>query len=431
MLGSGGMRCLSVVVLAACTSVRSVPREELLPIAQRQVGNALVVHTMEHWKSRLDPTSKIRFFTKDHQPTDWLAADELRIGNGWIYVPAVVDVLDYTERITIRGLDKPALDDLAAARPLVGTALEITEDGSAIVQARGNILRTWVDHFIDGVAIRLAPNNLQNRRANLVDTLAGAPLGTWTFELTRYGALTASGPELFERLGVGLGTLHGWRFRDVAYAQIEDYSGTKTYGLVWGTAALLAYMAVTGTRRLEIDIGTEHPPGTWKPELADARNRIAPLLFTSRAVRHTQLAVSAQAEVAVDAFGATQFFEGGAATVRLFQGLELGAGGGHLGARTPSGLWSGGLAFARFGGNFPVDAAQRYWLPLTMDIGGGGGEALGAFWRLRTGVQRRITDHAFVGAALTPAYLNWKHGGPSRDTKSWTLSAGVEAGVTF
>jgi hypothetical protein len=447
-----------------------VPRTQLTLMEQGKVGEGLVVDTTTVWRSRIDPMSKVRLFNKQHEPTDWLAANELFAGRGWLYAPATVEVVPYTHQVTMRGLDRATLDDLAATRPKLGTSLTIEEDGAAVVQARGEILDTWLADFIDTVSLRHVPREKHaciGRPGGLIEcfyihtphmarvymrlALACAPFGTWTFALDRHGELVAGGTQIFDRLENGLDTRKGWRWSDVAYAEVEDISGSKTLGAIIGTLALSAALAVVRgggrvaarggvpgarfgeVRAPNINIGstTTYAPGTWRPELADDEGRAAPMLFGERARRRSIARLVLQTDLAVDAFGATQSFETATASVRLGQLVDFGIGGGHLAVRDGSKFWHGGLLFFRFGAHLPIDAPHRYAIPLSMDIGGGGGEPLGVMWRLRTGLQRRIGDNAFVGAAITPTFLNWKHGGPTENAKRWSLAAGLEAGWTY
>src|SRR5687768_1560304 len=114
------MRWASIVFLVGCTSTRTVAQPELLCDENGEVGDGIAVNTTSMWKSRIDPTSKLRLWNKARESTDWLNADAVHVVPGWIYTWGVVDILEHTERITIAGLEKAELDDLIAARPLRG-----------------------------------------------------------------------------------------------------------------------------------------------------------------------------------------------------------------------------------------------------------------------------------------------------------------------
>ncbi|MDQ3295463.1 MAG: hypothetical protein M3619_02615, partial [Myxococcota bacterium] len=466
---------------AACTSTRLASRADVGPITTRKIGDAHVVETTSPWRSRLDPSSMIRLHRGDGAKSSWLAARDLHVAKDGIYVPAVVDVLDHTVRIQIRGLDQEALGKLSSTRPALGAALEVDSEGTAIASARGKILRTWIWDFVDAVGLHHLPadhevctirrcvrSELQKAAyAHLRHELDGRPLGTWTLELTHDGSISVAGALLFDRLEPGMGARHGWRWSDVAYVEIEDFSGAKTLGAIVGVTALsiaLAPVALVvrggpavlgrrassggggggilgsgpggiGNGRARLFSGRGDWPratGSWKPMLADPAGMAAPALFSARARRRATVQVVATAEAAIDPYGAAHVLDGGVATVRFAPYFELGMGGAHLAARTADGWWHGGLAFVRMGAHLPIDAAHRYAVPLTIDAGGGGGEQLGFYGRLRWGLQRKLGDRAFVGVMpLSPTMLNWKHGGPGPAAKRWSVTSGVELGLAF
>jgi hypothetical protein len=451
---------------AACTSTRTVPRSQLGVLATRDVGDGVVLQTTEIWRSRLDPASKLRLRDRAGRRSDWMRADQIYVTRGYIYTPGTVRLFDVATRIEIRGLEARERDALIAARPGLGTALELDEHGTATVQARGKILQTWIYNFLDAVEDMHAPNDdevqicppppvrvtetqlpCQVRRGflareyHLRHDLDARPLGRWTIHLDRQPPIDVQNSAIYHRPYAGHETRYGWRLSDVADAEVKDLSGAKTLAAIIGTAALTltvlpAAALLGGVEKAKSPL----PPGgavstvrgDWTPTLADAAGLEAPALFGPSARRKAIVKLAATAEIAGDGFRGQHYLDGGIATLRISQMFDIGVGGLHLSVRGDRARWNGGLAYVRLGAHLPFDAAQRWSVPLSFDVGGGGGEDLGVFLRFRWGLSYRFWDHGSLGITpLTPTFLNWKHERPSVKTERWSVMSGAEIAFAF
>src|SRR4051812_31361716 len=103
------MRSTALVwlVAAGCTTTRTVPRSELSAIETGRAGDGVVLHTTEVWKTRLDPTSKIRFRNETGKWSDWVQGDNLYVAKAGVFTQALVDPLDFAVTIEIRGMAEP------------------------------------------------------------------------------------------------------------------------------------------------------------------------------------------------------------------------------------------------------------------------------------------------------------------------------------
>ena len=475
LLHRGAMRLLSVLLVAACTTTHTVPRSELDAIAARRGGgDGLVLHSTSVWKTRLDPAAHIRFRNRAGMWSEWIAGDALYVGKHAIYTAATIDLLDFASRIEIRGLGERDREVLEAARPeqgAYGARLTVLPDGTAVMLGSGANFKRWVASFFEAMrASYPAPRDTPPLPCGshpdycyLRYTLGGKPFGTWTVYLPGPTTIDLAGEELYKAMDDGLATRYGYRWNEIATAQVEGLSGSLTLTAIVGTAALAIVLAPAalllrgapdfrgGSSAAGSSVaglltagggGSAHEAGTWQPSvLADRDGMAASRLFGAGARRKAIVQLAASAEASLGILGTHALVEGGAAVVRLGQAFEIGAGGLHFTladalwqrgiARTDSEtpLPSGGIAFFRIGAHLPIDAAHRVAVPVSVDIGGGGGEALGVFTRLNWGVRLAVDRHAFVGVApLTPSFFNWKH---DASLRRGSVSSGLELGVVW
>ncbi len=447
------MKRIALLVLAAgCMTTRTVPRSQLASLENRRVGDGAVLKTTEVWKTRLDPTSKIRFRNAAGSWSDWLEGNKIYVAPEGVYTPATVDLFDYAVTIEIRDMGAVERHALATSRPDTDAELRIEPDGTAIVIARGQQLHRWVNSFLEVI------NSLHDYN-ELRYTMNGKPLGEWTFVLPYREPVVAAGEALYEQLDAGLATRKGWRWKDIDGAEVKSLSGGLTLGAIVGVSALavvvvpFAMLAGGGGGRLfpgdgprtggsfssrslgNSDLwkigsgGGAASIGNWQPVLADEQALSAPNLFSGSARRKAMFRMVASAEASLGSVGGHALLDGGAAVMRIGGVFELGAGGLHVARFDGDRLWHGGIAFARIGANLPLDAAHRVSLPLSLDLGGGGGEALGVFTRLNWGVRVALPHEMFLGVMpASPTLLNWKHD-PGR--RRGSLMSGIELGVVW
>jgi len=430
-------------LLVACTTTRTVPRSELAALVKPR-GDGVVLKTTSEWKTRLDPASHIRFRNRAGTWSDWLRGDELYIAPDGLYRNAKLDLVTAAARIEIRGLDERGREILARARPAADADLAFTDDGTAVLVATPAAFDVWVTQFFHRLPPAYQPN---------------APTcGSWSFYFAGREPIVFAGESLYQVIDDGLASRYGYRWQDIDSAEVKSLSGSLTLGAVIGVSALAIALApvalvarglpipgdgphgggssgssgglrAAGNLTLGGGGGEKLARGTWAPTPADHAALSAPSLFDGNARRKTTIQLVASAEASIGSLGAHPFVEGGAAAVRLGQVFEVGAGGLHLVTRESERFEHAGLAFFRIGLHLPFDAAHRIAVPLSVDVGGGGGEALGVFTRLNWGLRIGVGNQAFVGITpLSPMFLNWKHD-PSR--RRGSVMSGLEAGVSW
>lgn len=438
------MKCIALVLVAGgCMTTRTVPRSELSAIENRRVGDAVVLETTDVWKTRLDPTSKIRFRNAAGKWSDWLEGNSLYVAKHGVFTPTTINPLDYAVKIEIRGMEQAEREALATSRPTDETELIVEPDGTVIVVAQGPQLQRWINSFFEVV------NTLRDYK-ELRYAMHGKPLGVWSLELPHREPLVLEGEALYWRLDEGMATRYGWRWQDIQAAEVKSFSGSLTLTAIVGVTALsvaLAPVALiarggwlpgdgprasgggSGLSRLGGGGSSVLPRGNWKPVLADEQALAAQNLFGGGARRKAMVRVVATAEASLGSFGGHPLLDGGVAMLRVGEAFEIGAGGLHAATFVGNRLWQGGIAFARIGAHLPFDAAHRVAVPLSVDIGGGGDEALGVFARLNWGLRLALPHQMFLGVApASPTLLNWKHD-PAR--RRGSLMSGLELGIAW
>ena len=471
-----------LITLAACTTTHVVPRSELAAIATPRPVDSVVLQSTSVWKTRLDPAAHIRFRNRAGKWSDWIAGDQLFVGKHAIYTAAKIDLLDFATQIDIHGLAERDREVLELARP-VGASVSFLPDGTAVMETSSDskavaggssaIMKRWIASFFEAMRAHYpAPRDTPPLPCGspadycyLRYTLGGKPFGRWTVHLPGPTELELAGEALYKGMDDGLATRSGYRWGEIDAAEVESLSGSLTLTAIVGTTALAIALAPAALLLRGVPTpgikgggsgipvpggggGPEHARGSWDPDvLADRDGITAPALFGAAARRKAIVQIAATAEASVGVLGEHAVVEGGAAVVRLGQAFEVGVGGLHFAlaerlwpknvARTaadddaeqPMPLPSGGIAFFRLGAHLPIDAAHRVAVPLSIDVGGGGGEALGVFTRLNWGVRIAIDRFAFVGVMpLTPSFFNWKH---DQTLRRGSVSSGLELGVVW
>jgi hypothetical protein len=353
----------------------------------------------------------------------------LRVGpmfhRGWIVVAALATGC-YTTR-TVATAELPRLH-----QPVAGDGMAVRTTSSSRARLGP---RSWL--------------RLRNHQGEWTDWLRGQDV-----------RVDGDGIWIARRDGVWAPQLVGWPWHEVATAEVQNMSVTQlaaAAGAGAGLGLLLAPFAVAGvytsamrgydgppageapssepTWREAALAASEHdplrPPGDWAASPAGPASRHAPHLFSASVRRRSLVSVTAAASVDVDASRGALVLEGGSAGVRLWNAIELGAGGLHLARRT-AGRWdSTFVAFGRGGLVLPLDAGRRVKLPLTLDVGAGG-HGVGRYVALRWGLRVRLPDHWYLGIQpLTGTWVSWDPRGRFAGQPRWTMTSGLELGRSF
>jgi len=443
------------VACAACTYQRTVASPELAPLHRAGHRDPLVLFASDAWRARLSAQSRVRFRHGDAW-TGWLDATELHVDARGVWVDGSVPVARSSVRARVTRLAPEELAALERTRPFAATLHR--DGGVALLEGTGVMIDRWLGRFVTEVARRHDPRvplylcgpdpapppgcSLgeydERARARLRWALAGAPLGTWRFELPGQGwTRPLAGQDLYEARR-RYPTRVGWTWRAIDDAQVETLSGGRSLAGVVGVVALAAAVAPfallgdavsfpahmddppTGKpsfsqRALDgvghaIAIGDRDvTPGSWTPELADADGVRAGALFAARARRRAFV----QLVVAADALASRQRALGGLTlAARFAEMVEIGGSVRHLAGE-------GTIGSFYLGGHFALGAPHRWAIPLGFDVGGRDG--LGYF-RLRAGVRVRVRGDWFVGGyPLNPVYA----------AREWSYPSGLEVGSAF
>jgi len=257
----------------------------------------------------------------------------------------------------------------------------------------------------------------------------------------------------------------GWRWEDVAAAEVQSLSGVRTLGGFLGTLAVSASLvplagapAMTpaviapalggpavstarwGGAQLVRAVTTKRrdgAPGTWQPYLAGADARDARPLFDGGARRRAvgRLVVAADVAATIghggrDVAGVDRVIDGVTVAARFGELVEVGGSVRHVAGRglERDGEWSSAPAGAFYmSGHFALDAHQRLAIPLGFEVGG---SSAGGYVRVRGGLRVRVKDEWFVGVyPLSPTFT----GNDTNDDvlPRWSFPTAFEVGATF
>lgn len=435
------MRALWLLLTVGCTSIR--PLADLADPRLRTPDHAggFVVH-----HERLDPNTVFRFGDAHGRWSRGIAGHQLRVDRDGAWTDTFVHPWDAADAVRIAGMPEIAAESIERVRP-VGALLE--RDGEAYVLSGPRpTLERWLRELELAVA-RLEPEEtvsiddprhpgttrlLDNDDAKLYqlrERERGATLGTWSFS-AKGGPWQGeiSGIELVDFVDLGRRVRVGWKWADIAHANVENINGGKTLvGLVLVSAAAVSFAglgAIANGAGLPAPHAPAIPAGggaavdpSWKPDLAPATSASAPHLFTTgarvRAIIRPIVTLDAATTLHRDLTSS-----GVSARIRFMDIFEIGGGARETianGHRQITGMFQTGL-------HVPLDAAFHYAVPLGVEVGGGGDVAIEVRvpWGVRFQTGRWL-------ATLLPASPQYLHvdGQPRR----WSLASGVELGATF
>jgi hypothetical protein len=282
-------------------------------------------------------------------------------------------------------------------------------------------------------------------------------VGLWT-DWIEASALYVDGGGVFTDGEVrGRPSRVGWRWEDVAAAEVQSLSGMRTLGGFLGTLAVSASLvplagtpvmtpavvapalggpAVSTARwggaqlvRAVASKRREGAPGTWQPYVAGVDAREARPLFDGGARRRAvgRLVVAADSATTLER---DRVISGVTVAARFGELIEVGGSVRNVAARglEREGAWSSAPAGAFYmSGHFAIDAYQRFAVPLGFEVGG---SSAGGYVRARAGLRMRVKDEWFVGVyPLSPTFT----GNDTSDAvlSRWSFPTALELGATF
>jgi hypothetical protein len=211
-----GLLLLTLLGASACTTTTTLTPAALAPLRAPAAGDAVVLDAPGGGKVRVDANSRIRFRLTDGRQTPWMPVRDLAPGE---------DGLFFRYRVPfgqLGALDGADLSPEDHARLLGWQGAEATADPDGV--------------YLVGPAARAA----LRARAEAPEPLSGRwrtqlPSGAWTGWM--------DGETLRSALEAGLELESGVLWRDIADAEIKNFSGGKTLGLIIGGAAVIATIA--------------------------------------------------------------------------------------------------------------------------------------------------------------------------------------------
>lgn len=264
-----------------------------------------------------------------------------------------------------------------------------------------------------------------------------ARLGTWRFDFGDHNwSEPLTGDAIFEALDDGAPVLLGWAWDEMALVEITDFSGAQT---LLGVIGYLALVAVVGTDNAPPAHSLVQDPmkpsgnrAPWRPRLVEQTGEAARPLFTSKTIRRATVSLVASADVAHDPRSTDSLVDGLALSARFGELIELGLGVRHARTRLPDQHEPSNaiFGFLRLGAHFPLDAGHRWGIPLSLDLGVGGGAR--TMLRLNFGVRYQLTPRWFIGLQpLNPTAIEFATVSPAHSHTGWWFTSGLEAGFVY
>ncbi|MCA9549397.1 MAG: hypothetical protein KC933_05130 [Myxococcales bacterium] len=433
MRGRSPLPVLMLLGATACTTTTAVRPSALAPLHAPVPGDAVVLTSPSGGTVRVDANSRIRFRLADGRQTAWMPVRDLNTGDDGLFVRRRVPLADLTA-VDGRGLTDADRDFL---EPWEGVQRTSAADGVYLVGAGGRAaLRARGEQE--------APLSGQWR--------AQLPDQSWTGWMDGETLLAAS------RRGLELES--GVLWRDITDAEVRNFSGGKTLGLIIGGAAIIAAVAAL----------TDGKPGRVLAETARATARVT-YMTTVLTVHNRPVHCYRYADPWIDpdavvdgpvqpslqepTSGGTRLFTGvtrrradievvpslqsmatlsapegleqtAALSLRLAKVWELG-GGLRAAALAAPGAAEPELRFIGFGRaglHLNLDANHRIAVPLSFDIGAGQGVLLQT--RLNFGLRIRLTDDFSLGVSAPSPTLTRMRTGLNGVKSRWSFPAGLE-----
>lgn len=426
----GPLLVLLLPLATACTSTTRVQPAALVPMRNPTSDRAMILKPEEGGKVRVDANSRIRFRRHDGRWTAWMRVGDLNTGQDGLFIRRWVK-LKSLPMIEGRNLMDADREHFAHA-----SGVRTSADPQHVLLTRPEGFRTLAAR-----AKSKAPLS-GHWRAQLPDQ-------SWTGWMDGATLLAARTDGLELESGVG--------WQDIAEAEVRNFSGGKTLGLIVGSAAIVATLvalradgcchslgaatAVTSLRTgayvgsvLSIDNrpipyrgGAWRPPSeTLQPNLQESTSGTTRLFSgVTRRRAHLEVVPSLQSMATLSAPEGLE--QTGALSLRLAKVWEFGGGLRAAGLAAP-GAANPELRFIGFGRaglHLNLDADHRVAVPLSLDFGAG--QEVLFQTRLNLGVRVRITDTFTVGLSLPSPTLTRMRGPVPDSSKSrWSFPAGLE-----
>lgn len=430
-MGKRNLLVIGLIATAGCTSTRTISPQGLGPLHSPVAGKAAFLDTSEGGRVRVDANSEVRFTLTTGHKTPWLKARHLRTSEEGLFMGGRVPLS------ALNGLE----------------ACELSQQE-----------RTLLPGVPDAVSgCRFFGDDAMRDALATLDQAGRVPSGRWRARLPD-GGWTAwmRGSALMQAHDRGLVLESGVLWSDIREAEIRNFSGGKTLGLiVVGAAVATAVIALAaagespggssvghsdkvvnnvahavhhGLHITAAILNTHQPLPTWRaplpsPSVAQPALRSSTsgstTLFTGVTRRKATLEVvpSLQSMSTLAApEGLEQSFALG---LRLQQVWEFGGGLRMANLAAPKGDPAFRvIGFGRAGLHLNLDDKHRVAVPLSIDIGAGQGILLQT--RLNLGVRIRVGDKLTVGVAAPSPTLLRMMGPNNKPVHRWSFPAGLE-----
>ncbi len=439
-MGKQNFVLIGLIATAGCTSTRTITSDGLRPLRHPVSGKAVLLDTPDGGRVRVDANSRVRFTLNGGQKTPWLKARNLRTGSQGLFVGGRVrlGVLDGLEASNLSGSDLASL----GGDPTGAPGCRFFGD-----TAMGGVLRKLSN------AERIPSGRW---RARLPD-------GSWTTWM--------HGAALMQAHEHGLWLESGVLWSDITEAEVRNFSGGKTLGMiVVGTAVAATVVAIAvgskhgpsgpkvrpashhgvhhvahslhhGLHITAALLHTHEPLPTWRAPLPPAAPGVAqPSLYSSTSGSTTlftgttrrkatlQVVPSLQTLSTLDApEGLEQSL---ALSLRLKEVWEFGGGLRAANLAAPKGEpVFRMIGFARAGLHLNLDDNHRVAVPLSIDIAAGQGVVMQA--RLNLGVRIRLTDKVALGLSAPSPTSSWMRLPNNKVVHRWSFPAGLELSMAL
>jgi len=455
------MRVLCFLLfLVGCTSTRQLARPADPRLRAPIGGDGIVVATTEPWKMRVDPFTTLRVRSSDGAWSQPIESKVARVDEQGVWLDGGNPVLaQYADEIELSRAPSELLAILEATRT-ADAALSVDGD-VATLRADPSVMQIWLVAIEDAIEKRgiALEHEIRGRRtgdrrdlprgeAAAVFDISPAsicihtPQLGWGRPLENYRLRTALHARTPARVG--------WPWSQVAAVEVENMSGGKTLGAIFGIAAAAVVIAPvallargvplaqgrapSGGRALtntadalgRIGTGGRTDPGRWQPEPAPEASLRARRMFSDGAIARALL----RGTLALDGFAAKTGDLAGSglvAKLRIRDAFEIGGGVRVVASKDERGWRRSVTHVFAMGTHLPLDAAQRFAIPIGFEASGGGSIAHDV--RLPWGFRYSPRGTRWFGTIqpATPAWMRTT----SEKTGRWTLNGSVEVGATF
>ncbi len=474
---------------------------EMVSTAPRS-GAVVVPDTAGH-DVRIDPNTTLRLHLQDGSVSEVVDARALAVSPDGLVFHEAIGMADVTA-IIVTGLDERQRELVERSVPARAKLTKLPDGSLRVDRADGDseVLRAWATSALVALAWQVTPSESSARLGALgrepcpvVYGMLGAPqagrgqrsvptfepdwwckpnvtyaeavavqhvlssnasdsLGTWSLVDGRMRTNPLHGAAIGSMFR-GVEARMGWRWNDIASAEVANISGSKTLAAFVLTGALaLALAPVAAANTSTGDFGggphgaapnavhaaTPIPvapdPGpafgavhqvsaTTESELAFPSSAGERPFFSPRASRQAYARFSGSLDSGLDVTTARGASENLLVTMRLFDVFELGGGAGVIEATADGksdvsviGLFRGGL-------HAWLDEGRRFAIPLVADLGSGGDVRfhVRALTGLRLGLPKGVELSIYP---LSPTWDS-RRSLPSR----WSLESSIGASIQF